>query len=172
MPPPASRAEAAPRRRLARGEPASMTGMSRIAAAAVATACIAVAGCSSDGDAVSTEPSACPDPVPAARTDGIPSDVAIADFGTVTAVQRKRDFIGVEVISTQKIVEIYPPLARSIVDARYQILSGDNEGFEAEIFFARGKRVTGTYLLRQGPCGDQVTIKLVYTTRQPAGGRG
>lgn len=139
---------------------------------AVAVALCAFAGCSSEGDPAATEPSACPEPKSESRTEAIPEDVAIADFGTVTSVQRKPGFVGVEVISTQKIVEIYPPLARSIVDARYQILAGDNEGFEAEIFFARGKHVTGTYLLRQGPCGDQVTIKLVYTTKQPAGGRG
>lgn len=36
------------------------------------------------------------------------------------------------------------------------------QGFEAEISFERGKGTTGTYRLRQGPCGDQVTIKLLY----------
>ena len=130
------------------------------------------AACSSDGSGGSNaEPNACATPQAGGDTSKIPDDVAISDFGTITRVQKKPGFIGVEAISDQKIVEIYPPLARSILDADYVILSGDNEGFEAEIFFARGTHTTGTYLLREGPCGRLVTIKLLYTTQQRAGGR-
>ena len=93
----------------------------------------------------------------------MPADTPVDRFGTVTAVQTKPGFVGVEAITETQIVELYPPLARSVLDAGYDILSGDNEGFEAEIFFARGKGVTGTYLLREGPCEGQVTIKLLYT---------
>ena len=66
----------------------------------------------------------------------------------------------VEVITEQKIVEVDPPLQRAILDAGYEILSHDNEGFEAEIFFARGSKSVGTIIMREGPCEGQATLRL------------
>lgn len=63
-------------------------------------------------------------------------------------------------MSELTVVELYPPLARAILDAGYEIVSADNEGFEAEIYFG-DDRTTGAYRLRKAPCRQQVIVKLL-----------
>lgn len=92
----------------------------------------------------------------------LPADIPLDEWATVDQLAVADGFLGARAITTTPIVELYPVMARATAEAGYTILSGDNEGFEAEIFFERGKGTTGTYRLRQGPCGDQVTIKLLY----------
>ena len=82
-----------------------------------------------------------------------------------------KGFVSARIVSETKIVELYPPIARSILDNGYEILSGDNEGFEAEIFFKRGKHENGNIYMREGPCEGQVTMTLTYGSAG-GGGRG
>ena len=65
-------------------------------------------------------------------------------------------------VTQESVVELYPQLARGLVEGRHEILAGDNEGFEAEIFFALRDGRTGRYVLREGPCEDQVTLHILY----------
>ncbi len=80
---------------------------------------------------------------------------------TIIEITRRRGALGVTAVSELSVVELYPPLARAILDAGYSIVSSDNEGFEAEIFFGDA-RTTGAYRLREGPCEDQVTVRLLF----------
>ena len=71
-------------------------------------------------------------------------------------------------MSDLSVVELYPPLARSILDAGYSIVSSDNEGFEAEIFFG-DDRTTGAYRLREAPCKEQVIVRLLFDQKRARG---
>jgi hypothetical protein len=140
--------------------------MRRLPAACVALLLL-VSGCGGDGDG-DAAPTPCATPVPVDDRDLrlLPRDVPLAEHGVVTEVQIRAGFLGAEAIGQTRIIELYPPLARSVLDAGYDIISSDNEGFEAEIFFARGKYITGAYRLREGPCKDEVTIRLLYGAKQ------
>ena len=92
----------------------------------------------------------------------LPGDIPLDRWGTVDQVAVEDGFLSARAVTTTPIVELYPVMARATSEAGFTILSGDNEGFEAEIFFERGEGTTGTYRLRQGPCKDQVTIRLLY----------
>jgi len=105
---------------------------------------------------------ACTLPEAVADLSLLPEDIPLDLWGIVDELEVSGGFLGARAITTTPIVELYPVMARATVEAGYTILSGDNEGFEAEIFFERGKGTTGTYRLREGPCGEQVTIKLLY----------
>jgi hypothetical protein len=85
--------------------------------------------------------------------------------------KEERGFAQARIVSETAIVELYPPIARSMLDNGYTILSGDNEGFEAEIFFKRGRDLNGTLYMREGPCRDQVTLTLTYGSAR-IGGQG
>lgn len=95
-------------------------------------------------------------------TSLLPRDVPLSDYGEVVSVSVDGGYLNARVISDQLIVEIDPDLQRRIVDAGYSVLAHDNEGFEAEIYFGRGRGTTGTIQMREGPCEDQVTINLLY----------
>ncbi|MGH2728997.1 MAG: hypothetical protein ACRDJI_00145 [Actinomycetota bacterium] len=126
-----------------------------------------LSGCGGDGDS-DAAPSPCPSQVPVDDRDLrlLPRDVPLAEHGVVTEVVVKAGFLGAQAVGDTRIIELYPPLARSVLDAGYDIISSENEGFEAEIFFARGKHITGAYRLREGPCKDQVTIRLLYGAKR------
>jgi hypothetical protein len=84
----------------------------------------------------------------------------------VVEVGRRRGYAAVTLISTETVVELYPQLARGLLEGGHEILSGDNEGFEAEIFFALREGRTGRYVLREGPCRDEVTLHILYEEKK------
>ena len=67
-------------------------------------------------------------------------------------------------VSDLSIVELYPPLGREVLDEGYEIISSENEGTDAEIFFARQDGL-GVFRLRRGRCEERVTV--VKITYQP-----
>jgi len=92
----------------------------------------------------------------------IPKDVPVGDFGEVVQLEVRDGFLHAVVHSDGLIVEIDPEMQRRLVTGGYQIVGHDNEGFEAEIFFARGADTVGTIFMREGPCEDQVILRLSY----------
>ena len=97
----------------------------------------------------------------------MPKELKLERHATITDVTMRKGALGVTAVSELPVVELYPPLARALLDAGYSIVSSDNEGFEAEIFFGSDE-ITGAYRLREAPCGDQVIVKLLFDE----GGRG
>lgn len=104
----------------------------------------------------------CDLPKPVEDLSLLPRDVPLDEWAVVDQIEVRSGFLAARGVTETKIVELYPVIARAIVDEDYTILSGDNEGFEAEIFFKRGRGTTGNYFLREGPCEGQVTIRLLY----------
>ena len=100
-------------------------------------------------------------PAPEKQLDLLPAEIPLSDWGTVTKVAEQKGYVGARAIAETTIVELYPQLSKHIRLNGFETISGENEGFEAEIFFAKGSN-TGTFLLREGPCEGQVTLKLLY----------
>ena len=107
-------------------------------------------------------------PVTGSDLDTLPKGLPLEEWGAIIKVTRRAGFSGAELISDLTIVELYPEISRAVRDGGYQTISGENEGFEAELFFQKGPN-TGTFLLREGPCKGQVTVKLIYGAAQGAG---
>jgi hypothetical protein len=125
-------------------------------------AAVGLAGCSSGGDPPKAEPAPCPTPSAAPDTSLVPKDFPLETFGTITSVKKRNGFLNATVITTSSIVEVYPPIARSLIEHHYDTLSADNEGFEAEIYFRKGLESAGAYIMREGPCEGLVTVKLTF----------
>lgn len=139
----------------------------RALSAAVAALALAFTACGGDSDGGNSS-APCPALTPVSDLSLIPEDIPIAEHSTVTIASKSRGYVGVVGISDKKIVELYPIFSRALLDARYDIRSGDNEGFEAEIFFSRGRTI-GSYRMREGPCAGQVTVKLLYRAPRAKG---
>ena len=139
-------------------------------------AVLLLAACGGDADGAdgnSRDPKACAtdNPVVEEDLDLLPAGLPLDDWGTVVEISERRGYVGVEAISETTIVELYPEISRAVSDGGYVTISGENEGFEAELFFQKG-RDTGTFLLREGPCKGQVTIKLIYGSTPKRKGPG
>jgi hypothetical protein len=106
-------------------------------------------------------PTPCTSPEPVSDRSSIPSDIPVSDWGTVTKIKKEKNFLVIQAVSDQSVVELHPQIARSLLDSGYEIVGADNEGFESEIFFAPGKGTSGLFRLREGPCKDKVTVTLL-----------
>ena len=130
----------------------------------LSAACVAVAlvACGGDGDGKSSDPQACStEPVPSGELPEMPKNLSLEKYGTIVQASTRAGYVGAKAISETTVVELYPQLNRDILDGGYEIISGENEGFEAEVFFRKGRN-TGTFLVREGPCKGQVTVRLLY----------
>ena len=126
---------------------------------AAAVLLLAACGGGPEGKASRLEP--CRSPDAASDISAVPSELRLDRHATITEVRTRKTAVGITAVSELSVVELYPPLARAILDAGYSIVSSDNEGFEAEIFFG-DDRTTGAYRLREAPCKDQVVVKLLF----------
>lgn len=125
---------------------------------------LSLAACSdgsADGSAAENPQNCDPKAYTGAKLKTLPKKLPFDEWGTIIKVTEKAGFVGAEVISEVQIVELYPEISRAVRDGGYETVSGENEGFEAELFFQKGPN-TGTFLLREGPCKEQVTLKLIY----------
>ena len=124
-------------------------------------------GCSGDADGNKSgrprDPQACAtdQPITGKQLDVLPEGLPLDEWGVVVEVSERRGYVGAQAISDLTVVELYPEISRAVRAGDYLTISGENEGFEAELFFQKGDD-TGTFLLRKGPCEGQVTIKLIY----------
>jgi hypothetical protein len=109
----------------------------------------------------------CPTPkaVPESKLSKQPDDLRLDKWGKVIEVSTRAGYVGAEMITETQIVELYPMLSRHIMKHGYVTVSGENEGFEAEIFFQKG-RAPGSLLLREGPCKGEVTVKLLFNIKR------
>ena len=126
-------------------------------------------GCGGGGNGAASGPTPCPLPSAGGDPRFLLDDLSLDDYGVLAMTRRQGGFTRANVVSETKIVELYPPIARSLLDNGYEILSGDNEGFEAEIFFRKGKELNGNLYMREGPCSGQVTLRLTYGSTRGGG---
>jgi hypothetical protein len=128
-----------------------------------------VAACGGSGDdPAAARPTPCPSitPGPVDRSL-IPKDLPVELFGEIAGVQVKDGFLTLDATTTTQIIELDPMIQRDLIANGYQIVSHDNEGFEAEIFFARGADTTGVISLQDNPCRKGVVgLKLVYGAKR------
>lgn len=127
----------------------------------VVAAFFALAACGG-GEAAAPTATPCPQQPAVAAPQSLPRVLDQTERGRVVDVGRRRGFSAVTVVTDESVVELYPQLARGLVEGGHEILAGDNEGFEAEIFFGLRDGSTGRYVLREGPCRDQVTLHILY----------
>lgn len=128
--------------------------------AAVLVLGLAMVGCGgSEKEAARPE---CKLPAPLRDLSLLPSGLPLDAWGNVTETEVSGGFLSATAVTETSIIELYPVMARAVSESGHTILAGDNEGFEAEIFFERGEGTTGTFRLREGPCAEQVTIRLLY----------
>ena len=137
--------------------------MARIPVAMVAVLLVLTSACNGDDDP-GPQAEACPTPSPVSDLSALPADLDLARYGTVTRVTKRPRSVGANAVARTTIVELYPPLARHVLES-YDIIASENEGFEAEIFFERGP-FTGAFWLREGPCEGDVTIKLLHAKKK------
>ena len=132
----------------------------------LATLGLVVSSACADGSPGSSASTPCPSPVPVTATDPFLSVFPLERWGIITDVSEKGMFEIANVVASQSVVELHPQIARAVIDSKYDIIGADNEGFESEIYFALRGKFAGSFRLREGPCGDQVTVRLLLARKR------
>lgn len=133
----------------------------RLAITALGLSAVIVAGCSP----ANTGPryTSCAEPMVAEKAGSLPDDLPLIDEATLTEVTRRKGFLAVTGVVTDRTVDdLYDPMVSKVRHNGFDVLAQENEGFEAEVYFSRRTDIAGIASLRRGPCPEQVTVSLVY----------
>jgi hypothetical protein len=116
--------------------------------------CASLAACGGEGQPSASGTPTCTAPIEATDLSKVPPSLPRGQLGIITKVETRAGFIGVETVTDEQIVELYPKLVRDLDEAGYTFLGGDNEGFEAEIAFFDPQKRNVTFIIRMGQCDD------------------
>ncbi|MBC6460444.1 hypothetical protein [Actinomadura sp. HBU206391] len=134
-----------------------------VAARAASTVVLvtALAGC---GGAAGEASRGCAEPVPVAKSRLAALPLDLDEVGTVTEVGSEAGHLAVTVVAESTIDESYAALPAVLTAGGFDVVAEENEGIEADIFFVRGRRETGSVKLVEGPCEGQVTLRLTVAS--------
>lgn len=89
----------------------------------------------------------------------------------LTEAQLKKKFVALEGFSERSVQELFDDARPDITGSGLDIINTDFEGFEAELYFAKGNSLAGIVSLREGPCEGYVKVNVIYDPLETAAGR-
>ncbi len=120
---------------------------------------LGLTGCTGGSDSHDSVGS-CPEPRETTKTDAVPADLLLPEFGVFTRVEQQRGYVNAVSVTDGDVDGMTRPVSDALREAGYTIIAQENEIIEADIFFARGQSVTGGVKFINGPCEGQVTVRL------------
>jgi hypothetical protein len=132
---------------------------------AVAALVVGLSATVLNGDDPVADPCQARSAAPPAETALMPDGLSFDQIGTVTRVQKNERQVMVQAVTTKPLDEVTVLIQDAVVAAGYRPAGMDNEGFEAEIFFATGSYAAGQARVRQFGCEGRWDIDLVLIDR-------
>ena len=130
----------------------------------------AASACADDGKgAAPSSPCTLPAQIP--TPGGIPRDLPIPSDVMLTSAQVKKKFIAIEGFSERSIEELFKVIQPDLIEKNFDIINTDYEGFEAEIYIAKGESLAGIVAMREGPCDGYVKVNVLYDPLETPAGR-
>ena len=131
---------------------------------------LAASACADEGKgAAPTSPCTLPAQIPAPRD--VPRDLPIPADLALTSAQVKEKFIAIEGFSERTIEELFKEVQPDLIAKGFDIINTDYEGFEAEIYMAKGASLAGIVSMREGPCDGYVKVNVLYDPLETPEGR-
>ena len=155
--------------------PLSQQGLSRArrlgAARLVVGALVPLLAACSDDDPDVRPAAACKVPSEIEIPKGIPGDFPWPDGAFVTQAEPTKKFVTLTGFSERSVEALFETSREALVQNEFDIINTDYEGFEAELYFAKGDSLAGIAALREGPCDGYVKVNVVYDPLETAAGR-
>lgn len=83
----------------------------------------------------------------------------------------KKKFIAIEGFSQRSVDELFEGVQPELIEKGFDIINTDFEGFEAELYIAKGESLAGIVALREGPCDGYVKVNVIYDPLETPEGR-
>ena len=131
---------------------------------------IVLAGCGSDApEEEGLFPAECGLPSPGPRADAsvVPEQYLLDGLAVVRKVTSRKDFFVVAMNVPLTVNAAYGAYLDALRPPRYQLITKDNEGFEAEIYFrdAEGENLMSV-VIRQPRCVEAVSVYITEDRRE------
>ena len=144
-----------------------MTRSLRWSAALVAA--LVLSGCAEGSNGSPT--ASCSLPAAVQIPAGIPEDFPWPDGVDLTEARSNRRFVALVGFGKGSVEDYFESALIALTDKDFDIINTDFEGFEAELYFAKGNSLAGITSLREGPCDGHVKVNVVYDPLETAAGR-
>ena len=111
------------------------------------------------------QPAGCPSPEPLTGDDatGVPPDLDLTGFGVLTRVDVDGGFVSYRVESAKSVQDLFVPVTRALRRDGWSLVGSENEGVDAEVYFARGQSETGVVVLDDLGCDGAVAIEVTVS---------
>lgn len=144
----------------------------RRAGIGIFAAVLALSGVSCSEAAETDAPAAaCTLPPEVTIPDGIPADFPWPPDVALTEAHSTKQFITLEGFGEGTVDDFFESAQDELNDNGFDIVNTDYEGFEAELYFAKGDGLAGIAALREAPCDGYVRVNVVYDPLDTAAGR-
>lgn len=127
--------------------------------------------CSSDPGGDAAPAAACTLPPEVEVPKDIPADFPWPEKVSLTEAQTTKRFVALAGFGEGSVKEYFESARAELSDRDFDIINTDFEGFEAELYFAKGNSLAGITALREGPCDGYVKVNVVYDPLETAEGR-
>ena len=125
----------------------------RAGAAAIALSLVVMGACNGGDGGSTAVDCGVPTPDPAARDDLNPEQFLLDGEAAVASAGRRRGGVTAVLSVPLSVQDALPRYREAVGDASFDVVSEDNEGFEAELYLKRGKRL-GAIQIRRTLCED------------------
>jgi len=145
---------------------AALSARSRPSAAPtllVALAALGCAGCGGGQDlprGSSPVPVCTPLPSVSLVLEGKAAVFELSDLAEPTDVVERDGYLVISARAAGEIPELAIAFQHVVTDAGFDIAGTDDEGFEAEVFFARGNTAAGQVVLSESACPGLVEVRI------------
>lgn len=129
-----------------------------------------LSGCSAASDRA--EPVASCSVPPAIESSAeLPADFPELDAVSVTELRAKKEFVASEGYTRRSVEDLFEDARPVLAENGFDVINTDYEGFEAELYFAKGDGLAGIVAMREAACDGYVKVNVVYDPLETEAGK-
>lgn len=83
----------------------------------------------------------------------------------------KKAFVSTEGFAERSVEKLFETVRPLLVEKGFDVVNTDYEGFEAELYFAKGNDLAGIVALRESICDGYVKVNVLYDPLETAAGK-
>ena len=101
----------------------------------------------------------------------LPADFPQPEGVALTEFQVKKEFVATEGYDRRSVDELFDAAGPALTDNGFDVVNSDYEGFEAELYFAKGDQLAGIVALREAVCDGYVKVNVIYDPLETKAGK-
>lgn len=130
-----------------------------------------LSSCSEEPDGGTKAVASCSVPAAIESSERLPDDFPELEGVSVTEAKTKKEFVATEGYSRRSVDELFEAARPALARNGFDVVNSDYEGFEAELYFAKGDGLAGIVALREAVCDGYVKVNVIYDPLETEAGK-